>query len=258
MKIPKVKFELAKNKFETEMLYYFCFTNNHSSYVVFKKYPALKKNLSKAKTKNKRLKVINSFVKAFWKKNKKDLEKNSKKFQKEWNKINDKYMFVLSEILETKWPTKRKKIRALVSLNPIYPRFLKDWTFSVYGFKKNKKELNEIISHEVLHFLYFKKWKEIFPKSKERTFDIPYLEWNLSEILAPIILGNPKIQKIIKQKPVGYPEHKKIKINKKSVTNHFNSIYKKSLIKKEPFEVFLKKSYREAKKYKDLIKWKST
>ena len=257
MNIPKVKFKLADINFETSMIYYFLFPFRGTSKIIYKRHKKLKNLLKTAKNKKERLRIIRNYSKNFWKDNIKELEENSKLFKKEWSKINDKYMITLSQVLETNWPVERKNIIAFVSINPIYPRFLKNWSFSIFGLQKNIKRLNEIIAHEILHFLYFKKWKEVFPNSNERTFDIPYLEWNLSEILAPVILSNPRIQTIIKQKPIGYPEHKKIKINKKTVIKHFGLIYRKSLKEKEPFGEFLKKSYKEAKKHKDLIKWKS-
>jgi len=238
MKIPKVKFELSNINFDIRMIKYFI-GSEYWRYFVFKHHPKIKKE-----------KII-GYVKNYWNENRTEIIKKKEIFQREWNKINDKYIIILSKVLETDWPN--KSITALVSVNPICPRFLKNWSFSIFYLKKSKS-MRETVAHELLHFLYFKKWKEIFPKSKERSFDAPYLEWKLSEILAPAILNNSKIQKIIRFKATGYGIYNKTKIGNISINNHFNLLYKESLNKGESFEEFIKKAYKEIKKYKNVIK----
>jgi len=243
MEVPKVRFKLADIEFETRMISYFSFSSYWSKYVL-KEYPKLK-NL-------KYKKVIRNFVKEIWKEKKIRIRNQRKIFQKDWNKINDKYMITLSKVLETGWPKSRKNITALVSINPICPRFLKDWSFSIFYLKKSNL-MRETVAHELLHFLYFKKWREAFPNSKEKSFDAPYLEWKLSEILTPAVLNNPKIQKIIRSRATGYDVYNKMKVGKNSINEHFNLLYKESLKKNESFEEFIKKAYKEIKKYKKVI-----
>ena len=116
-----------------------------------------------------------------------------------------------------------------------------------------RKNHIRIISHEILHFLYFKKWKEIFPNSNERTFENPHLIWRLSEILAPVILNDPRIRKVIHTKPNQYMVHMKTKIGNRSITKHFALIYKKNMTRKESFSNFLKESYEEIQRYRKLM-----
>lgn len=85
----------------------------------------------------------------------------------------------------------------------------------------------EVIMHECCHFLYFEKWKQLFPNINSKKFESPYLEWHLSEILAPIILNDARIQKLLKRKADFYMEHKRIKIGNKTVPKYFNDLYKK-------------------------------
>jgi len=75
-------------------------------------------------------------------------------------------------------------------------------------------------------------------------FFIP-IEWHLSEIIAPIILNNRRIQKLLKQKAVFYKEHSKIKIDKKTAPKFFTDIYNKNINEKNGFELFLKESHHE-------------
>jgi hypothetical protein len=252
MTLPKVKFKIASIDYEISNLYGFCFSRRWSKRL-FEVHPELKEVLV-SRGKKEQLRLIEDYVNAFHKEKKSRIENQKMKYQTNWNKVNDKYMSVLSDVLETGWP--KRDITAFVSISPINPRSLIDWTFSVY-YESSKKKSVGIISHEILHFLYFKKWKEAFPYMKELKFEPTIskntLKWRLSEILAPVILNALRIKKILKVKPREYDIHKKIKIGSNSLTQHFALIYKESLENNEPFSEFLKKSYAEIKKYGELI-----
>lgn len=253
--IPKVKFELARLKYETDMLYVFCKplkTNWDWSEKVFHIHPSLKEKLVKIKLRKRSLEIIKCYTKKFWQEEFEQLKNQRVLFQREWDKINDKYMVVLSKVLETNFPKNRKIIYAQISIIPICPRFLKNWAFSIF-YLSRAGFMRETVAHEVLHFLYFKKWKEVFLDAKEKTFDIPYLEWSLSEILAPVILNDERIQKIIKYRARGYLEHENIKMGKRTLMQHFEDLYNRSKSNKESFAQFLEIAYKEAQKYKDKI-----
>lgn len=253
--LPKVKFELVVLKYETDNLFDFCVPSKNfwdwSGYV-YRVHPKLKEELKKAKTRKEKEKIVRNYVKRFWRSELEQLKTQKKLFQKEWNKINNSFMKTLSEVLETDYPKDRKTIFGMISINPICPRFLKYWTFQIFYMQRLLK-MRETVAHETLHFLYFKKWKEVFPEADEKTFDYPYLEWVLSEILAPVILRDKRIQNILKSGAEGYKEHEKAKIGKRNLIQHFENLYEKSRKKKETFAQFLQTAYKEAKKHKDKI-----
>jgi hypothetical protein len=107
--------------------------------------------------------------------------------------------------------------------------------------------------HEACHFLYFEKWKQLYPEMDNKKFDEPHIEWHLSEILAPIILNDARIQKLLKNKAIFYKEHKRIKIDGKTAPKYFGDLYKKTT-KDKNFEEFLKEAYQAIKKNKNLFK----
>ncbi len=111
----------------------------------------------------------------------------------------------------------------------------------------------EVIMHECCHFLYFEKWKQLYPKTNNKRFESPYLEWHLSEILASVILNDIRIQKMLKRKADFYNEHKRIKIDGKTVPKYFNDLYNK-ISKNKNFDEFLKESYQIIKKNSKLFK----
>jgi len=93
----------------------------------------------------------------------------------------------------------------------------------------------------------------LYPKVNNKKFESPYLEWHLSEILAPIILNDIRIQKILKHEADFYIEHKRIKIGGKTAPKYFNDLYNK-IIKIKKIDEFLKESYQAIKKNGKLLK----
>lgn len=228
---------------EIESLYDFIFDCGNWNEYVFKKHPRLERALD-FRAKNERMSFIKEYASAYWLKNKKTIYKNKKTYEKNWRQIEKNVFAEMENIVGTKFP-ENKKITAYISINPICPRFLNKWTFTMF-YKFSPKRSKEVIMHECLHFLYFKKWQEMFPGAKKSTFDSPHIIWHLSELAAPIILNDPRMQKYLKLKAGFYGEHEKVKIKGKSAPEFFEKIYKKS----ENFEDFIKTAYKAITKEK--------
>jgi len=253
MNILKVKFTDIPLSKEVDWIHGFLFQNKWGwgKYII-KKHPEIKKVFS-FKTESERIEFLREYIVKFKIENQKLIEKNKTVYQKEWQKVEKDFFTILSEIIQIDWPKNRKMIKAMISVNPICPRFLNDWSFSIfYNYKKISHAI-EVIMHELCHFLYFEKWKKLYPKTDSKKFESPYLEWHLSEILAPIILNDPRIQKLLKRKADFYIEHKRIKIGSRTVPKYFNDLYKKNSIDKN-FDEFLKKSYNTIKNNRKLFK----
>jgi len=249
MNIPKVKFTHISLSKEVDWMHGFLFQNEWGwgKYII-RKHSKIKKFFS-FKTEAEQIKFLRNYTIQFKKDNQKLIEKNKIKYQKEWQKIEEDFLIILSEIMQINWPQNRKTIKAMISINPICPRFLNDWSFSIFYNYKKISHAMEVIMHESCHFLYFEKWKKLYPKVNNKKFESPYIEWHLSELVAPIILNDQRIKKILRQKAIFYEEHKKIKINNKTALEYFTELYNKS----KNFEQFLNKSYKAIKKNKNLF-----
>lgn len=239
----QVLFKLAPLNLELEMLQYFCSPKIGVDWnkFVYKAHPTLRNVRSKDEFKR--------YIKGFRNNEKESLMRSIEFFQKGWNKINDKFINALERVMETNFPLKRINMKAFISIDPINPRFLDKWAFTVF-YKENESKMREIVTHEVTHLLYFKKWREVFPKDSPRTFDSPYLNWRLSEILAPVILNDLRVKAVTKINATGYTTFYKNKINGKNIIEHFTELYKNE---EENFGEFLKKAKKEAEKHKDII-----
>ncbi len=244
MSLPKVKFTNIPLSKEVDWIHGFLFQNEWEwgKYII-KKHPKIKEVFA-FKTEAEQVKFLKRYIIEFVKDNQKTIEKNKEKYQKEWLKIEREYFEKLSEIMEINWPKNKKTIKAVVSINPICPRFLNNWSFSIFYNYKKISHAMEVIMHESCHFLYFEKWKRIYPKMSPKKFESPHLEWHLSEIIAPVILNDPRIQKLLKQKAVFYDEYNKLKIEGKNVPQYFTDLYDKFNKGKTGFEEYLRDAHR--------------
>lgn len=248
---PKVKFEVASIKHIIPPIN--DFLNLHKrwdwSRHILDKYPVLDKKLKNVKKKSERNKITHDFFEDFILRNKDLLEKKAEKFQKEWNKINNEYMVTLSEVLEIDWPEEDKQIRAFISPNPICPRYIKQRIFDVYHLS-SLEWMKAVAMHEILHFLYFEKWKEFSPKTNEKHFNAPHLVWKLSEIVPKAILSDERVQEIFKHNPTVYDKYYELKINGKPLLDYLDEFY----FKRKNFKDFLKKSWEFVNKHKSALK----
>ncbi len=253
---PKVKFEVSPMAQETRKIYSFCYPGIRKwdwSDRIYSVHPELKEKLSGVNNKKIFYSKCYAYIKHFKDSNKDGLEKSVQKVQKRWDKVERKYFKILSKHFEIDWPKNKKIIKAYVSVVPINPRHLDKWTFTV-GYTASEQRKIQTTVHEILHFLYFEKWKEVFPESDRRMFDSPHLVWKLSEVLAPVIMNsNPDIQKIVKENSPGYKEFQGVKIGNKKLMKYFDDLYKKHLKSDDSFEDFLKKAWESVEKYKSVL-----
>jgi hypothetical protein len=148
---------------------------------------------------------------------------------------------IISEITGCDWQ-KYPSIKIYIGLSPVAPRFLREGSFLLPRYESAENLLN-YCAHELIHFLYFVKWKSIF-KDNYSSYEHPHPAWVLSEILAPVIINDRRIKIITKYKATLYPHWKSFD-KEYQLLKTFSEIYKKS----DTFEEFLIKS--EAK-YQEL------
>ena len=112
-----------------------------------------------------------------------------------WNKYNDIYFDALSKYFEVGLDN-ISIIPAYVGIIPVFPRYLDSYSFSI-GIVEDEK-LIETVAHEILHFFWFKKWKEIFLDYNEEEFESPHLIWKYSEMVVDPILNSKIFKDIFK------------------------------------------------------------
>ncbi|HRY62452.1 MAG TPA: hypothetical protein P5056_01640 [Candidatus Paceibacterota bacterium] len=216
-----------------------------------KRYPDLKKQLDEATGEENKIDICRKVLEEQREHNKDNIEKFEKEFIIEWKKIENDFFTALSDLFETSWPID-KQITGSVTMMPIFPRFLNTYSFYI-GYGSLPRNI-ETAAHEIVHFLWFKKWKEIFPEISRNQYESPNLAWRLSEIIDPIILQcDPKIKELINPKGWGYSSFDEIHIDGVKMTDYFKKIYLDSVASGDSFDDTMKKLWAEAQKHEKEI-----
>lgn len=118
----------------------------------------------------------------------KTIKNEVKRYNDIWKKYNDKYFNMLSKYFGVEWPS-IEIIEGTVGLIPVFPRYLDNFSFSV-GTGLEDCSLIKISAHETLHFIWFEKWKQLYPKTPRKEYDSPYITWQYSEMVTDPILNN--------------------------------------------------------------------
>jgi hypothetical protein len=252
-KLPKTKFEQIDLDKETELVYSFMNDKSGRWSIPFdKKFPELRVIQKESRDKEECLSRYRKFLESVHLRDKEQMISAQRQIQETWKNIGSAFLEALSQHFRTDWPDDKPELKGFISALPAYPRFLDDYSFCL-GYK-DIPDMIEVSAHKILHFLWFKKWKEVFPETERREYESPNLCWRLSEIMDPIILQcNPKLKKLVEPKRWGYSSFKNIKIGNAGMTEYFKDIYLKSIASADSFEITLKKLWEEAQKHEGEI-----
>ena len=250
---PKVEFKLASIEDQAGIVNRFYARNDPRWMPMFTQvFPELKDAINKSQNDEDKFIACKTIVEKKIYSQREKLTETKLLLENEWGLINNLFLSTLSKHFETEWPTDKETMEAKVSILPIFPRDLDTYSFYV-GVRDAEREI-ETTAHEIVHFLWFKKWKEVFPETPREQYEIPHLVWRLSEIMDPIILQcQPEIKELIKPKGWGYSSFEKIKIGDIGMTEHFKNLYLKCVDEGKSFENILRICYAEAQKYKKEI-----
>lgn len=246
-------FELTPIDLEADLLYSFSRPGDRFTNVMYKVYPELETIISRSENKSDVIADVKKFAENVIVKNKETIAKATDLIREDWKIVSDKFLETLSEHMQTGWPEDLKTITGYISINPICPRFLARYSFFV-NYRKSIEQSRETIAHEILHFLWFKKWKESFPDSKSTEYESPDLVWRLSEVIDPIILQcDPNIKELIKPTKWGYDSFRSLKIGDIGMTQHFAQVYMRSVKEGKSFEDIQRILWEEAQKHSDVL-----
>lgn len=172
------------------------------------------------------------------------LDEEVKRYNDIWKEYNNNYFEALGRYLNIEWPSDKNEIIASVGLIPIFPRYLDSFSFDLsYGLDKEK--VVEVTAHETLHFLWFNKWKRLFPNFKREEFDYPHIIWEYSEMVTDPILNSKEINKVINIEEKAYDYFYELKLNNVSLMEMLKEIYEST----KPIEEKMIEGFEVAKKF---------
>lgn len=117
-----------------------------------------------------------------------ELPKKLKKIRIRWNKGNDVFMDHISAYLYHSWPEDVKEITCYVGLLPASVRNLENFTLYIDMNLDIDVAMHEI-ADQCCQFIYYDKWKKMFPTTTKEDFEYPSLIWKLSKMATDPILN---------------------------------------------------------------------
>lgn len=230
MKIPKIKFKAMSLDENIDLIKWAYYENGgvisvHDFTInCFPELSNLDKNLSKKEV----YKIIEEVVKNNYENNQELIKQDAKRYNNLWEKYNDSYFEMLSNYLCVSWPDDLDIIEGTIGIIPVFPRNLNDFSFSISPGLEDDK-LIEVCAHETLHFLWFEKWKKIYPETSKKEYESPFLVWQYSEMVTDPILNNKPFSNIFDFREYGYDSFYELYDNDTLVMDNLRSIYKDNL-----------------------------
>lgn len=175
-------------------------------WAILNKYPACKKWFQCEKFIGHRVDVV-QFIKEKHTHHANSIDKNLINYERKWRVIEPKFDKLVKEIFgDYPWP--KGKYIAYSTIWGIYPRFLEDKTFQVPYRFRNKRYVNVVIAHELLHFIFYEYFHAHYPRYRSDDYNV--LSWHVSEIFNTIVQNSVSWRKIFGLPSMGDPVHKKI------------------------------------------------
>lgn len=254
MQLPKVKF-VQDIEAVKESLNYLLSSDSFADEVIqnlSENHPKIHK-LLKESPKESYKKAISEGIGEFFEKNKTELSEALERTIKVWEPIEEQVGIALAKQFDTNWEG-ISDITAIVGMTEMCPRDIDKLNFQFYYMQYPFQTLATIL-HEITHFIYFKKWAELFPEDKEETREAPHSYWHLSEILVSVFNNDDSIKKLIPDAETrGYSEYRNrpydSKIMDMSLQGYFEKKYLEYKADDKSIEDFLKFCRSEVDKIK--------
>lgn len=172
-----------------------------------------------------------------------------KQTETDWKLYQDSYFKVMGTYFNT-IPSKQS-IHIGIGPIPCCPRMVQ--TRDMELCYMDARSMIAAIMHECCHFLFFEKWKQIYPEWNCDDFDNSNtMIWYLSEVVIDAILNSKSVQTIFSYPHEGYDSFYSIEIEGDNMMNKISEIYQNY-----PIEEAMKISYTYLNDNKRTI-WEQT
>ena len=163
-----------------------------------------------------------------------------------WGQIEIDVFEILNSLFKCKG-IYEKEIVAEFSINMVCPRYLEKWMFDI-NYRKNIEDIIHTCIHEIIHFVWFEKWSEIFGASNTDEYNAPNTPWLLSEIAIDAIFKKTELKKYCYSDMPAYKHFYDVSINGDNLMEYFEKLFVSNSI-----EDFMKKGNRYVAENKEKI-----
>ena len=153
----------------------------------------------KGKTFDEKLEIIKAILEPIHNQNLQAMEDKVEELQDYWNQNSNLICAELEKIFRVKFKGVQEYI-AEVNINTVCPRYLNECSFDV-DFRATKEQTLQTCIHELIHFVWFELWQELFPECDPSHFETPHTEWLFSEIAVDPIVYFSELRTLCNDKP---------------------------------------------------------
>lgn len=170
------------------------------------KYPIFRKWFENGRFLGRRADVVR-FVKKQYLTYASQIKINCTYYERHWRMKEEKFYELTRELFgDYPWP--KGKYMAYPTIWGMFPRFLEDKTFQVPYRFRNKKYINVVIAHEMLHFLFYDYFYTRYSQYQSDKYDM--FVWHVSEIFNSLVQNSPQWREFFELPSDVYPEHEDI------------------------------------------------
>lgn len=167
-------------------------------------------------------------------------------FNRCWEDIECDVFRILYDIFECE-KIYNKDIIAEFSINSVCPRYLDRWSFDI-NYRKSIEEMVLTCIHEIIHFVWFEKWTELFTNMSKEEYNAPSIPWLLSEIVIDAIIKETELKKYCSEEQLAYKHFYDIQIDGANVMEYFRNLFNSSDV-----NTFMVEGYKYVMKNKQLL-----
>jgi len=161
--------------------------------------------LSKGFSTEERNKIIKEYTNHIYKIKRKEIKKGLEKAEKDWQRAEKEYFKLVDKIFKN-YPWPKGNYRGIISIWHMFPRYIDHKIFFFPYNHRAPKFSNNVIAHEMLHFIFFdylKKEYKLKEGSKIKNKPDDYI-WKVSEVFNNVIEDWKPYNKLFKNKPNPY------------------------------------------------------
>jgi len=207
-----------------------------SAYALF---PELRGKISGGMTDAQIRKIVAPCVKRKLKENKRLIQKKTGYLQAYFQRINGALLAALADVHETRWPAGCQRIDCYAGYISRCPRNVITKKFWV-SCTMDEEEIVRAAVHEMCHFMFYEKWKEIFGAVHPEDLGHPSPRWYLEEMAVDPLLNDVRIRAIVPLEHRAYPQFYSETIAGAAVMDHIKGFY----ADRDSVEGFIRNAYR--------------
>lgn len=211
-----------------------------STYALF---PELRGKIGKDMSDAQIREIVASAVMAKLRENERLIEEKITYLQNYFGEINDALLAALTDVHETNWPAGCHEIACYVGYIPRCPRNVMTKKLWV-SCSMDGEEIIKASLHEMAHFMFYEKWKDIYGPVLPKDLGRPSPRWYLEEMVVDPLLSDDRIKKIVPLEHRAYPQFYSETIDGIPIMDHIKNFY----ANRKSMEKFIKNAYRFVKK----------